>query len=108
VLVEAQIGNELLELAVLVFELLQPPQFAQAQTTVELLAVKRLLGDAHPAQHLCDRCPGLGLLQRESDLLFGEPTLLHGCAPPFRSLKPETSLSGRTKAMGGRQARALS
>jgi len=43
-----------------------------------------LLGDAHPTQHLRDRCPGLGLLQREGDLLLGEPALLHGSAPPLR------------------------
>ena len=30
------------------------------------------------------RCPGLGLLQREGDLLFGVPALLHGSAPPLR------------------------
>jgi hypothetical protein len=36
-LVEAQIGHELLELAVLLLELLQPAQFARDQTAVELL-----------------------------------------------------------------------
>ena len=85
VLVEAEISHKLLELTVLDFELLQPPQFARPQAAVQLLsAVECLLGDAHSAQHFRDRRPGLGLLQRESDLLFGEPALLHGPAPPVR------------------------
>ena len=47
-----------------------------------LPAVECPLGDAHPAQHLRDRFPSIGLLQRACDLLFCEPALLHGSAPP--------------------------
>lgn len=84
VLVKAQIGPVLHEHMVLVIELLQPPQLDCARAAVKLHhAVECLLGDSHPPQHLCDRCPGLGLLRRKCDLLLGELTLLHDSAPPI-------------------------
>lgn len=78
VLVEAQIGPKLHEHMVLVIELLQPPQLACARAADKhLAAVECLLGDPYRARHLCDHCPGLGLLWRKCDLPLGELTLLH-------------------------------
>lgn len=78
-LVEAEVRNELLELAILVLELLQAPQLAHTKPAVQLLpAIKGLLADTHSAQHLGDRRARLGLLQRERNLLLGELRFLHG------------------------------
>jgi len=78
-LVEAEIGDELLQLAVLVNELLQPPQLAHTQPAVQLIpAVERLLADAHPAQNFGHRRSRFSLLRRERNLLLSVPRLLHG------------------------------
>ena len=95
-LVQAQVGDQLFELSVLILELLQAPQLANAETTVNLLpSVERLLripstafptmlriagtlgGSAHPADDLGHRRARLRLLQREGDLLVRVPRLLH-------------------------------
>ena len=72
-------ATQLLQIAVLVLELLQPPQLAHAEPAIELLpAIERLLRDPHPTDHLGDRRPRLRLLQRVRNLLFAVPVLLHG------------------------------
>src|SRR4051812_19546320 len=92
-LVQAEVGDQLLQLAVLVLELLQPSQLPGAKPAVKLLpAVKRLLRNPHPTDHFRHRRPGLRLLQREGDLLFGVPALLHGSAPPIRGLQNRKTL----------------
>jgi hypothetical protein len=49
VLVEAEIGHELLKLAAFLLRLPKTPQFARVQALGELLsAVKQLFEDAHP------------------------------------------------------------
>jgi len=50
VLVQAQVGDQLFQLPVLVLELLHPPQLADTQPAVHLLpAIERLLGNPDPA-----------------------------------------------------------
>jgi hypothetical protein len=58
-IVQAQVRDELLQLAVLVLELLDPPQLADAQPAIRLLpAVERLLRYPHPTDDLGHRpCP---------------------------------------------------
>ena len=70
---------------------------------VSRLRETRLLEDAHAAQHLRDRRASLGLLQREGDLLFGEPVLLHGFAPLVRvSQNRKTRTQAGPKPLRGR------
>ena len=84
-LIQAEIGDQLLQLAVFVLELLQAPQLAGTKPAIQLLpAVERLLRNPHPPDDLGHRRSRLRLLQGEGNLLLGEPTLLHGSAPPFR------------------------
>ena len=79
VLVQAQIGDQLFQVAVLVLELLQPPQLTHAEPAIELLpTIERLLRDPHPTDHLGHRRPRLRLLQRIGNLFLGVPGLLHG------------------------------
>jgi hypothetical protein len=78
-LVQVQIRDQLLELAVLLLELPQPVQLGYAQTAVLLLPVlERSLGNSHPPARLADRCTALGLTQGKRNLLFSELRLLHG------------------------------
>lgn len=77
-LVETHIGDQLLQLPVLIFKLLHPPQLAHAKPAAILLPViERLLRNAHPADRLRHRHARLRLLQREGNLLISLPRLLH-------------------------------
>ena len=52
-LVQAQIRDELLELAILVLKLLDPPQLADVKPAIHLLStVEHLLRHAHPTNDL--------------------------------------------------------
>lgn len=87
-LVQAQVRDELLQFAVLVLELLDPPQLADAQPAIHLLpAVECLLLHAHPADDLRHRRARLCLLQRKRNLLFRVPRLLHVLAPCAQASK---------------------
>ena len=104
-LVQAQVRDELLQLAVLVLELLDPPQLADAQPAIHLLpAIEGLLRYAHKADDLRHRRARLRLLQRKGDLLFRVPRLLRVPAPcPQASKVGKLSFSmdektGRTSA----------
>lgn len=105
-LVQAEVRYHLLELAVLVVELFEPAELANAKTAIQLLlTVKRLLGNPHVADHFRYRCARLCLLQCVGDLLFGIATLLHGMLLQDEglitgnlSLKPEEE-TGATSRM---------
>jgi hypothetical protein len=107
--IQAQIGDQSLELSVLIFQLLESSQLANAQPPIQLLSeVKCLLGYPHPTQHLCVRCPGLHLFQRVGNLLICKSTLLHDTFLPSKShdarkisVKPEEKI-GRTSAGSGK------
>ena len=83
-LVKAQIRYHLLQLPVLLFKLLQTPQFAHAQATILLLAVIGLLRDPHLPDHFGYRCPMLSLFQSKGNLLLRK-FILHGIIPPPQS-----------------------
>ncbi|KRG62759.1 hypothetical protein ABB27_18100 [Stenotrophomonas terrae] len=77
--VQAQICDQLLELAVLFLQLPYAPQLGHAQAAVLLLpVVERSLENAHLPARLADRCAALGLAQGKRNPLFGELRLLHG------------------------------
>ena len=79
VLVEREIGDELLQFAVLGLELPKAAQLRGADPAVLLLpVVERGLTDAHLAADLFDLRACLGLVQRKGDLRFGELRCLHG------------------------------
>lgn len=81
-LVQAQVGHQLLELAILFFQLTQPLELRWPKTAVLLLPViKSSFGNPHLPADLGHRCPELGLLQRIRNLLFGKTRLLHGMTP---------------------------
>lgn len=101
-LVEAEIRDQLLELAVLLLEQLQSPKLADAEPSIQLLsAVECLLGHADPADHFGHRRARLGLPQRVRNLLLGVPALLQsllllagGHKAEKLSLKPEEENGG--------------
>lgn len=89
-LVQGQVGNQLLELPVLIPQLAQLPDLRRAEAAVLLLpAVERLLGDLELAADLDDRRAGLDLPQGHGDLFLGELARLHG-----RSFQPQSEASG--------------
>lgn len=64
-------------------ELLEPARFAHAQPAVLLRPViERRLREPHLAADLLGTSAGLGLLDRERDLLVGVFRLLQGPFPP--------------------------
>lgn len=76
--VQAQIGHDLLELAVLFLKLPQPPQLRRAHAALLLAPdVERHIADAHLASNLTDADPQHHWLQRKRDLIFSELTSLH-------------------------------
>jgi len=78
VLVQAQVGNQVFQLPVLVLKLLQAPQLADAEIAVHLLStVERLLRDSHSPDHFGHWRTGFRLLQREGNLLVRVPRFLH-------------------------------
>jgi hypothetical protein len=66
-LVQAQVGNELFELSVLILDLLQAPQLANAETALNLLpAVERLLRNLDRADDFGYRRAGFRLLSAKA------------------------------------------
>jgi hypothetical protein len=78
----AQVGNQPLQLAVLLFQLPQAPQFRWAQPTILLLPiVERRIADTQLPADLFNRRAKLSLLQRKRYLLFGKLASLHVMTP---------------------------
>lgn len=81
-LVQAQVGDHALEAGVLLFQLLQAAQLADAQAAVFLLpVVGGGFGNTHLAADLGDGGAGLRLAQREGNLFFGELRFFHDKSP---------------------------
>src|SRR6516164_196958 len=82
VLVEREIGDQMLQSGVFVLELPQAAELAHAQMRVLLLPdVERGLADPQLPAHVADRAATLGLAQRVGDLLLGEFRALHRSRP---------------------------
>jgi len=76
--VQAQVGHDLLELAVFFFELAQPTQFGRPHTRILLAPhVEGCVADAHLAAYLLNTGAQFRLLQRKGDLILCEFALLH-------------------------------
>lgn len=81
-LVQAEIGHDLLDLAVLLLKLAQPSQLRIPNPAVALLLhVERRIADAHPAADRLDACSQLSLLEGKCNFL-GELALLHDMLLP--------------------------
>src|SRR5204862_3272938 len=78
-------------------------ELGDAQRAEALLPpVERLLADAELAADLADRRAGLGLAQREGDLLVGELARLHSHGPPARAARVSGDRSlAQNEALGG-------
>jgi len=77
-LVQRQIGDQPLELLVLVLEFFEPAQLGDAHSPVLLLpAVEGLLGDLKLTADLSYWGAGLSLSEGISDLFFGKSLALH-------------------------------
>lgn len=88
-LVQAQVGHQLLELPVLLLELTQPAQLGDPHAAEPLLPpVEDGLADAHLAHDVAHGGARLLLPQGEGDLLLGELRLPHGLGPPPRPIIP--------------------
>ena len=88
--VQCQIGDQPLELAVLVFQLLEPSDFRPPHADELLLpAVERRLRDAHLPADLVHRGAILRLPQGEGDLFIREAFTRHGIHPPSGFRMPE-------------------
>ena len=97
-LVERQLGDQGLELLVLVAELLELPDFAHAEVAEPAFpAVERGLGHAELAARVDRGRAGLGLAQGGDDLLIGEPAGARGLLRLLRW--------GRASALSERGAR---
>lgn len=101
VLSSRDVRDQLLHLAVLLLELLQPPQLGDPQAPVELLSPKeRTLGDLHLPTHLCDRGSGLHVAQRHGDPLLAVAALPHAGLLPLlggSSVSPQDSFKTRAR-----------
>ena len=97
VLVQAQIGHDLLEFAVLFIKVAQAPQFGRANAAIALLPdIKGRLADALLATDLLDSRTQLGLLESKGNLLLGELALLHEMLLPTRGVHHARFLHNRT------------
>src|SRR5215471_13975817 len=84
-LIQGQVGDELLELPVLLAELPELPDLGDPQAPKPLLpAVEGRFTDAELPADLLDGSPRLRLPEGHGDLLRGIPTRLHG-PPPSRA-----------------------
>ena len=79
VLVERQVGDQLLQAPILVLDLPQPAQLADSQVGVlPFPEVERRLAEAPLPTDIRHGGPALGLAQGKGDLLLGELRALHG------------------------------
>jgi len=93
-IVEREIGDQMLQPPILVLERFQPPRFADIEPAVLALpAMVRLLADAVPANDVADLRACVHFAQYADDLLLRESTLPHG------------SSSGRTPIIAGSVSR---
>ena len=77
-IIQRQIRHHLFELAVLVFELAQPPELTDFQAAIlGLPAVVGAIADSEFAADIGDGLSCLHPLQDPDDLLFAEPALAH-------------------------------
>src|SRR5258706_16370798 len=98
-LIQRQIGDELLELAVLILELAQPSQLGHSHSGEFLLpAIKGLLTDAELPTDLGDRCSRFYLAYGIRHLLFSEGRFPHLILP---SLGEHSNLSSGPAFWGG-------
>src|SRR6185295_7570740 len=76
--IQVRFRQELLQLRVLCFELLQAPHFVQLQSPeLRAPAVERCITESVLPAQLLDRNPGLRFLQKTDDLLLCKTLLLH-------------------------------
>src|SRR5688500_8659708 len=79
VLVQGQVGHQLLQTVILFFELLEPPQLTHAHSTILFLpVVEGRIADAHLPANIRRRFSCFYALQRVDNLLITMPLLLHG------------------------------
>lgn len=72
------VGDDLLQAAILLFQLLEPPGFVHPHTTVLVAPlIERPLADAVLAAQVRNLRARLRQFQNLDDLLFAEPCLLH-------------------------------
>lgn len=72
-LVEAQVGYELLEVPIFLFQLLEPARFGRAQVAVLFLSVVvRGFADAHLSAYLGDGDTGASLARGKHELGLGK------------------------------------
>lgn len=80
-----QIVDDLLQPAILLFQLPQSPQLTDLQPTMlRLSAIVGPFADPVLPTHLRHHLPGLGQLQNAEDLLLAESTVAHACPPDRR------------------------
>jgi hypothetical protein len=77
VFVQSEVGYELLELAVLFFELAKATEFSYTHTGELLPSIEGLFSDAELAADFEDWCACFDLAESLGYLLFGELGLLH-------------------------------
>lgn len=80
--IEREIGDQPFQPAVLLFELPQAPQLADAQVGIlPFPGRERDVTDAELSAEIADRGAAVGLAEGLDDLLLGELRPLHGSAP---------------------------
>src|SRR6185295_12853088 len=106
VLIERQVGHQLLQTVVLFFQLLEPTEFAHAHPTVLLLPiVEGRFADAHLPAYIRHLLSSFHTLQRVDNLLIAMTLLLHGSV---LSLGPHQSNPSISRLSSFRQAGQLS
>src|SRR5690554_6018418 len=81
-IVEHRVGQQALELSVLIFQRLQPGGFGDLHAAIlGFQLVERRRAETMPAAHLRGRHPGLLLLDHPDYLRLGETALPHSSAP---------------------------
>jgi len=104
VFVQTQVGNQLLQLPVLILELLQAPQFADTQTAVHLLpTVERLLRIPIRRMTSATGVPVSACISAKAICSSVYLDFFISSFLPKGFSKPENSRSKWTKKQGGRQ-----
>ena len=94
---QAQIGHDLLELAVFFLQLAKAAQFGRTDTAVTLLPnVEGRLADAHLATDLLDTGTQLSFSEGKGDSLLGEFAFLHDMLLPTWGVHHAGFLCSRT------------
>src|SRR5262245_17590670 len=100
--IQRQVGDEPLELRVLVKQLLELARLARQHPPVDLLpAIERLLGDSDLAADVADGHASCDLLQDRRNLLNGKALSLHGTPSwPVGRIVPRNSRAVWTEKPG--------